>query len=82
MCRRSGRDNNRRRALSWAVPEYGQADLVCIQRDSRETNGGAPATPALPAVSTAGTPTSVFFGSFLGGDASPRIIQLKAVFQF
>jgi hypothetical protein len=32
-------------------------------------------------VSTASTPTSVF-GSFLGGDASPRIIQLKAVFQF
>jgi hypothetical protein len=32
-------------------------------------------------VSTASTPTSVF-GSFLGGDASPRIVQLKAVFQF
>jgi hypothetical protein len=32
-------------------------------------------------VSTASAPTSVF-GSFLGGDASPRIIQLKAVFQF
>jgi hypothetical protein len=32
-------------------------------------------------VSTASTPTSVF-GSFLGGDASPLIIQLKAVFQF
>ncbi len=32
-------------------------------------------------VSPASTPTSVF-GSFLGGDASPRIIQRKAVFQF
>ena len=30
---------------------------------------------------TASSPTSVF-GSFLGGDASPRILQLKAVFQF
>jgi outer membrane receptor protein involved in Fe transport len=32
-------------------------------------------------VSTASPPTSVY-GSFLGGDASPRIVQLKAVFQF
>ena len=32
-------------------------------------------------VSTASTSTSAF-GSFLGGDASPRIVQLKAVFQF
>jgi hypothetical protein len=32
-------------------------------------------------VSTASAPTSVF-GSFLGGDSSPRIVQLKAVFQF
>ena len=32
-------------------------------------------------VSTASSPTSVY-GSFLGGDASPRIVQLKAVFQF
>jgi hypothetical protein len=31
--------------------------------------------------STASVPTSVF-GSFLGGDASPRIIQLKAKFTF
>jgi hypothetical protein len=63
-----------------AVPCRGQCPntgrRVYIQRDSRETNGGAPATPALPAVSTASMPTSVF----LGGDASPRII--KAVFQF
>jgi len=31
--------------------------------------------------STVSVPTSVF-GSFLGGDASPRILQLKAKFQF
>ena len=30
---------------------------------------------------TASSPTSVF-GSFLGGDSSPRILQLKAVFKF
>jgi hypothetical protein len=30
---------------------------------------------------TVSDPTSVF-GSFLGGDASPRIIQLKAKFEF
>lgn len=30
---------------------------------------------------TASSPTSVF-GSFLGGDSSPRILQLKATFQF
>jgi hypothetical protein len=30
---------------------------------------------------TANTPTSVL-GSFLGGDASPRLIQLKAEFKF
>jgi hypothetical protein len=32
-------------------------------------------------LSTVNTPTSVL-GSFLGGDASPRLIQLKASFQF
>ncbi len=30
---------------------------------------------------TVGSPTSIL-GSFLGGDASPRIIQLKAQFAF
>jgi hypothetical protein len=30
---------------------------------------------------TANTPTSIL-GSFLGGDASPRLIQLKAEFKF
>ncbi|HKE33476.1 MAG TPA: hypothetical protein VKD65_17210, partial [Candidatus Angelobacter sp.] len=32
-------------------------------------------------VSTVNTPTSIL-GSFLGGDASPRLIQLKAQFKF
>jgi hypothetical protein len=37
VCRSSRRDTNRRRALLWAVPEYGRVGLVCVQRDSRET---------------------------------------------
>jgi outer membrane receptor protein involved in Fe transport len=40
-------------------------------------NGGSFGT----IVSTVNTPTSVL-GSFLGGDASPRLIQLKAEFKF
>jgi hypothetical protein len=45
-----------------------------------------PGSPASPGdfgtiVSTVNTPTSIL-GSFLGGDASPRLIQLKAEFKF
>lgn len=45
-----------------------------------------PGTPASPRdfgtiISTVNTPTSIL-GSFLGGDASPRLIQLKAEFKF
>ena len=29
VCTGSRRDTKRRRALSWAVPEYGQADTLC-----------------------------------------------------
>ena len=36
VCRRSRRDTNRRRAQLRAVPEYGQAGLVYIQRHSHE----------------------------------------------
>ncbi len=58
-------------------PNFDQpiADIAAGSADP--INGGSFGTIA----STVNTPTSIL-GSFLGGDASPRLIQLKAEFKF
>ena len=58
-------------------PNFDQpvADIAAGSADP--VNGGSFGT----IVSTVNTPTSIL-GSFLGGNASPRLIQLKAEFKF
>jgi hypothetical protein len=47
--------------------------------DQPDANVSSPTFGSI--INTVGVPTSIL-GSFLGGDASPRLIQVKAMFTF
>jgi hypothetical protein len=58
------------------------AVLQPVQPSQLQPIGGYIANPQFGSIiSTVNTPTSIL-GSFLGGDASPRLIQLKATLTF